>query len=459
MTHASLPPELLLAVAEYLAPEEALAPSLACRSWHNVFARVLWRSYTIQTHKKSPTIDARTENAHHVKELRYLGTQSHTEDDLEDNIESYLVDDFVVPYTRLQRLLFCTTYNDSANHRQLWSHLAQLIMRNHELQELVISDPLASAPIEVWQAAISLPTLRTLEIRDVCMEMRHWEAIWNGCKGLRALRMYNVHAWGGLTINDKAMEKHAELESITLQDAHFLPLLKHCPNLRRVSWENGANSTHFLKMLLSCLGNGLLGQLEGLHTKRAKDILLASALKAMNRIKEVSVDNGHIENPTTRVLRQHFATLQILSIPTHIKKAGTFIPTVLASCPSLTVIAAPMMTSEDIINGGPWVCTQLKVFKIKIEIVDKEADAIRVQSREVLRRLSRLTHLTHLGIGDSNAPSPAFQGLDMRLESGLAQLSTLQCLQELNFDNTNQNMSEADVAWIKITWKRIRLGT
>src|ERR1700744_2817787 len=104
MAHASLPPELLILISKYFTPEEALAPSLACRSWHSVFTTVIWRCYTIKPRRTSPTIETRTKNAHHVRELHYLGTQLTVADDL------------VVPYTRLTNLWFLTSYNDSVDN-------------------------------------------------------------------------------------------------------------------------------------------------------------------------------------------------------------------------------------------------------------------------------------------------------------------------------------------------------
>ncbi|KAI9231147.1 MAG: hypothetical protein BYD32DRAFT_431525 [Podila humilis] len=446
MAHASLPPELLILISKYFTPEEALAPSLACRFWHSVFTTVVWRCYTIKPRKTSPTIETRTKNAHHVRELHYLGTQLTVEDDL------------VVPYTRLTNLWFLTSYNDSVDNEQLWIRLTQLIARNQELQEAVISDPVAGAPVELWQTVISLPVLRTLEIRDVCMQMKHWEAIWNGCKGLRTLRMYNMHSWDRLKINDEVMEKHTELESMTLQDSHYLPLLKHCPNLRHVSWENRANSALFLKMLAVYLSEGRLGQLERLHTRNADDRMLASTLKAMNQIKELSVQDGKIEDLSLQALTQHFTTLQVLTLPTNMNNAGDFVSTVLASCPKLTTFTAPMVTATEIIDGEPWVCSSLTNFDIIIEIEDAEEDKIRNQSREIFGRLSSLTYLTELRIRSFDTLSaPTLQGLEFRLESGLGQLSTLTQLKLLDFSGTIQNMSVDDVKWIRDSWKRIEL--
>lgn len=176
----------------------------------------------------------------------------------------------------------------------------------------------------------------------------------------------------------------------------------------------------------------------------------------MSQVKELSVEEGDIGTLAFKDLTKHFAMLQILSIPTYSMGAHAFVPAVLASCPLLTSISAPTVSATDLIQGGPWVCSRLRVFRINIEITNTEGDAVRTQSREIFRRFSKLVHLTELRVrGPVVEDAPTFQGLDMRLESGLGQLSSLQRLWLLDFSDTIQNMSAEDVAWIKNTWKRI----
>lgn len=176
----------------------------------------------------SPSIAVLTKNAHHTRKLEYFGTQMAVEDDL------------AVPYTRLTHLRFFGSYEKSA---QVWDCLAQLITRNQHLQQVTISDRVAGAQIELWQALTSLPALRVLEMRDVCMDLKHWETIWNGCKGIRELRLLSVHTKDASTFNEEALKMHTDLQSISLHDVTFIPLLRSSPNLRRVSWEMTANST------------------------------------------------------------------------------------------------------------------------------------------------------------------------------------------------------------------------
>lgn len=46
-------------------------------------------------------------------------------------------------------------------------------------------------------------------------------------------------------------------------------------------------------------------------------------------------------------------------------------------------------------------------------------------------------------------------GLDFRLEYELGQLVTLQCLRQLDFSGTVQNISAVDVAWIRTNMRNL----
>lgn len=307
---------------------------------------------------------------------------------------------------------------------------------------MTISNRVAGVQIEFWQALASLPALQVLEMRHVYMDFKHWETVWNGCKGIRKLRLFSVHMKDASTFNKAALEMHTELQSIALHDVTYFPLLRSSPNLRSVSWQKLEGSTMLLEELTRILLGGKLCRLESLLILRAEDQPLASTLKAMSQVKEVYVGVDYFGTLAFKDLAQHFATLQILTIPTCSMKVNILVPAVLVSYPLLTFISAPTVSATNLIHSGPWVCSRVKVFRINIEIMDTEGDAVRTQSREIFGRLSKLEHLTELRVrGPMVENAPTFQGLDMRLESGLAQLSSLQHLWLLDFSDTIQNMS------------------
>ncbi|KAG0038333.1 hypothetical protein BGZ82_000478 [Podila clonocystis] len=439
MTHTQLPPELLLVVAEYLTPAEATAPSLVCRVWQEIFGSIIWRTYMIKPRDMAPAISTLTKNAHHTRKLEYFATVMDVENDL------------AVPYTHLTSLWFYVAIRQSG---RAWIQLVPLIMRNQQLHELVLGDPGRSVPADIWAALAALPMLRTLELRDFGMGRKHWETIWNGCKGLRELRLLGSYNMGESIFHEEALEIHTELQSIALDGGEFSIILRRCPNLRRVSC--ASDRTTVLDELPSLLLEGKLCQLDSIILAKAEDQSLALTLMAMQQVKVLVVRKGEVEDLSCHALTRHFATLQILCIPECIKNAGTFIPAVLASCPLLTNITTSAVSATDIVNGRPWICLRLKVFKINIKITDEQDDNIGTQSREIFGRISRLVHLTDLHIRAPITEDPlTFQGLDLRLESGLSQLSTLQHLQELDFGGTIQHMSVEDIAWVRMHWTQL----
>ncbi|KAG0100540.1 hypothetical protein BGZ93_010863 [Podila epicladia] len=376
MTYTQLPQELLLVVAEYLTPAEAVVPSQVCRAWQEVFGSIVWQKYMIKRRDMAPAISTLTKNAHHIRRLEYFATVMDVEDDL------------AVPYTRLTSLRF---FVSSFLSGWKWVRIVPLIVRNQQLQVVVFSDCGQSTQPEVWAALGALPLLRTLELRGFRMWKKLWETVWNGCKGLHELRLFDASIMGVSEFDEEALEIHTELQSITFEESpKFLTLLRRCPNLRRVKWMN--DSLLILYDLTGVLLEGKLCQLDSIVLTRAEDQPLASTLSAMSQVKELSVRKGKVEELSCHALTRHFATLQILSIQEHIKNAGAFISTVLASCPLLISVATPVLSAVDIINGRPWVCLQLKVFQIKIEITDTQEDAIRTQSREIFERISKLTY-------------------------------------------------------------------
>lgn len=439
MIHAQLPPELLLVVAKYFTPAEAAAPCLVCRAWQEVFGSIVWRTYMIKPRDMAPAISTLTKNAHHIRRLEYFATRMDVEDDL------------AVPYTRLISLRFFVT---SLQSEWTWAQIVPLIVRNRQLQVVLFSDSGRSTQPELWAAFGALPLLRALELQGFLLGKKDLETIWNGCKGLHELRLLEACIMDVSELDEEALEIHTELQLITLQDRKFLTLLRRCPNLCHVSWRS--ERLCVLYDLPGVLLEEKLRHLDRIVLAHAEDQPLASTLRAMSHVKDLTVRQGKVEDLSYHTFTRNFATLQILAILDYIKNPGAFISTVLASCPLLIGIIAPAVSAVDIINGRPWVCLRLIVFQLAIEITDTQESAICTQSREIFGRISKLVHLTDLRIHAPIREDPRpFQGLDLRLRSGIPQLSTLQKLEILDFSDTIQDISGEDIAWMRKYWTRL----
>lgn len=122
----------------------------------------------------------------------------------------------------------------------------------------------------------------------------------------------------------------------------------------------------------------------------------------------------------------------------------------------LTRIEATSLTAAEIVQSKPWACLRLRVFRIEVVIEDPDTRSIQAQSNAVFERLSKLIHLTDLSIlGPYFYDCVYFQSLEMRLESGLAQLSSLKMVTKLCVIFSIQNSSAEEIAWMNLHWRRL----
>ncbi|KAF9902698.1 hypothetical protein EC991_004621 [Linnemannia zychae] len=118
-------------------------------------------------------------------------------------------------------------------------------------------------------------------------------------------------------------------------------------------------------------------------------------------------------------------------------------------------------------RDAPWVCLDLKTLHV-IMTGDPQniwqhqhgPSSTSLQHR-LFHQLGRLTNLQNLSLGHcilwmyENGYS--HHGLDFTLDAGLAQLSGLKKLEELNLEGIYQRMQEEDVKWMLDHWPRLRV--
>ncbi|KAF9277870.1 hypothetical protein BGZ74_003233 [Mortierella antarctica] len=418
MTHAFLPSELLLLIAEHFAPEEATSPIFVCRAWHDVFASVIWRTYSINALTQL-SLDVLINHSHLVKELTYKGC-------------TIPLEYFSIPFTRLTHLTVDSGFTGFFGEEAL-SHFAGLVALNNQLEELVIHGQSFAAEDTFWSSVASRPHLRRLTLERCSMESKGFAPFW---RSLIRVEQLTIHRYHNINTKDffyHKLEPLPALHSIDLDQVDMIPLLKLCANLRK--------SLQHLDSLV----------IYGVRDDRRLSLFLG----AMDQLKELVLPDGVVGRLSLNALRRHFPTLQQVLFSDISKVPSKAIQTIMESCPQLTSLIAPWLSASRILGGGQWKCTKLRVLKADIAIKDEKQEAIRAQSREIFERLSKLEDLTALIIRGPTAETTTRQGLDLRLESGLGQLSTLRNLRHLDFRFTKQNMSPEDVAWINTHWKRL----
>lgn len=444
MALANLPPELLLLVTAFFTAAEATAPSLVCRSWHHVFAPVVWqRLSTANRNPRTPSLEGLVRNADAIRELIYYG--AHLPPDY-----------FSIPFTRLTFLSFDSDEECIITESTpIWNQLAVLVAGNHQLQRLELDGQGSSLPPRMMHSLKLMPNLQALLISDMSMDSEQFAILWKNCSGLLVLELYDLRHDGDWANFFDGLEVHPVLQTLGLSQPTTVPLLRLCPNLQSFEWARLRDCDKSLDELTSLLREGRLKRLDSLFLLQIRNVShLSMCLELMGQLKKLDFKHEVIGRRTLPALTQHFSTLEYLSAPSDGYVTSELTLAVLESCPLLKYIEAPRVWASQIIKGKPWVCLQLRRFKVHVTITfSKDEATIRAQSHAIFERLSKLVYLTEIDLCGPYYPNFLNQSLDLSLESGLGQLSTLKRLTRLGFLHTLQNMTAEDVAWMKREWK------
>ncbi|KAK3805567.1 MAG: hypothetical protein J3Q66DRAFT_125672 [Benniella sp.] len=157
-------------------------------------------------------------------------------------------------------------------------------------------------------------------------------------------------------------------------------------------------------------------------------------------------------------LLSHSNALVKLSLHSRSSATSAAILNVLHSCPKLEDLRVQEIMARDIVQGGPWVCRQLRSLMTCIRVGQTEQDLHHL----VFERLSTLVCLTTLVIRYTINDDSGDGVLAFRLDCGLGQLATLRELASLDFQHyssvikTTQWLGMEDVKWMVENWKRLK---
>ncbi|KAF9549233.1 hypothetical protein EC957_004533 [Mortierella hygrophila] len=116
---------------------------------------------------------------------------------------------------------------------------------------------------------------------------------------------------------------------------------------------------------------------------------------------------------------------------------------------------------ENMAKDAPWVCLGLKTLHVVMAGDPQNVWLNRSLQHRLFHQLGRLSQLQQLSLGHcilwmyENGNS--HHGLDFTLDAGLAKLSGLKKLEELNLEGIYQRMGERDVEWMLENWPRLRV--
>ncbi|KAG9064742.1 hypothetical protein KI688_003001 [Linnemannia hyalina] len=116
---------------------------------------------------------------------------------------------------------------------------------------------------------------------------------------------------------------------------------------------------------------------------------------------------------------------------------------------------------ENMAKDAPWVCLGLKTLHVVMAGDPQNVWLNRSLQHRLFNQLGRLSQLQQLSLGHcvlwmyENGYS--HHGLDFTLDAGLAKLSGLKKLEELNLEGIYQKMGERDMEWMLENWPKLRV--
>ncbi|KAI8352415.1 hypothetical protein B0O80DRAFT_530343 [Mortierella sp. GBAus27b] len=384
--------------------------------------------------------------------------------------------------------------------------------------------------LRLFTACAQHPNLTTLRIQESEITRRDLEALWGVCRQLEILELSDVEMKDTSTLFTHSLQsqvgpyptfqeqvsmpvghnlsnetstnsptpaiatttaavrlpklRELTLERIDMDSEYQLEqILLHCPLLKTLIWRTDYSlpfmerfCEYFAARTWPCLDWIEINNIERYVTDQEHAILLQSAPRPFRRLY---VNISSLEEQTFNLYRErgHIATLTkidltrtaVAQLPGSDTLVSKQVQEVLESCPMLEHIVAGMLNTEDIIQGRPWVCHQLRIFEVPINSHewDREREHSKYSEdeknlcRQIFERLGQLNRLTSLNMGRNPchwSTQIKLTGLPFRLKMGLGYLSTLKNLKRLEFHGS-MNIRIGDVEWMMQHWKNLRMIT
>ncbi|KAG0228999.1 hypothetical protein BGX31_006354 [Mortierella sp. GBA43] len=414
-------PEIATAVGLFLDSSDLVRCLRVCRLWHAAFLPLVWSTIAIFQKKPYPTSDALSRHSHLVKTLSYHVDLWHNYGPIHCpnlSLLSIQSPDVITP-------------DDISPHE-------------HQITHLVLDNMftfMSFHPI-LQQQPHYLRNLTKLELSCIAVDPDHSEDFWNFCTRLDSLLIRSTVL---TVLADKSLT-FARLRKLILNIVAYasledqLEFITQCPNLTYLEWNPDETYPQSTKdRFIAHVADGNVPSLRTLlcDDLHASDIQLSQIISNIHKVEELEVPGCDFGPLSWAALRPHLRSLKNLDIMNSPTPTTSIIPVILSSCPLLDRLRAGVVTSQDILDGQPWVCGRsLRYLFVSIILTpSQETDADRHQ-HHVFERMSRLVNLEELNL--YNDDPMATRCLDFRLDKGLGLLATMRQLETLALGRTEQ---------------------
>ncbi|KAF9355186.1 hypothetical protein BGX34_010618 [Mortierella sp. NVP85] len=328
---------------------------------------------------------------------------------------------------------------------------------------------------EVWMTLSSHPHIKRLELTAVPIRNVDAPAFWKVCEKLEHLELTYVKLRDLTIPADTVFHRirHLEIEGGQQPDLQGqMDLILRCPSSEYIKWHIEEEDDIYEQRLIH-------NPIRKDHWPRLKELtitypihdtdiaaILQGAENGLGNIVELYLNCTVLMDQAFKAISHHFSTLVIVSLFGCHPDTSPAIRDILCGCPKLEILRGTSIYARDIVEGGPWVCLQLKALMLCFLVEDTEQELQPL----IFERLSTLTRLEVLTMW---APPMNDNGQDkvlrFRLDCGMTSLASLRQLTFIHFGRIRRwSMCDDDVSycpqlgmdeilWIEIHWKRLRM--
>ncbi|KAF9358205.1 hypothetical protein BGX26_002272 [Mortierella sp. AD094] len=457
-------------LGDHLDKSTLLSSITVCRSWHACLEPFIWRNFNLlrdrlgptaanngvkRCSQRCPSIALIQRNAQHIHRIRYYG-------------ELPLLQQLLPGCTQL-RYLEVARYSEEVK---------QLLQQNASTLHTFIckTDPLLRAKQEpvvldkVWHLLKEIPTLRVLKLESVIVSDYEGRMFGTVCQKLNHLSLIDSK----LIERPKSETQDFDSLRALILDRSYVPnedqlqLFQLCPVLEHLTWKSRTGCLQILNFLFF-LNSGKFRRVTSLDISNsskttdhdfAKIIALLPGLTNLNATKTLFGYEG--TRAMIELKKDQIQELNFLGCP---NITAMVAHAYLSSCPRLRKFSAPSVSAVDVARRR-WVCLEIQELDIRIAGIEQLPAPSFPRHRGIYGQLAALTKLTVLRLGDlgcepssppAGIPDPRNRQfmLDLKLDSGLGLLSTLNRLRELDVTNMHAVMEFGELQWVVQNWRRL----
>ncbi|KAI8348147.1 hypothetical protein B0O80DRAFT_532588 [Mortierella sp. GBAus27b] len=448
-----LPPEIVLEIALYIPITTFPTLVLVCKDWRQYFTHVVWACVKVDSRPgrgiamwknrimiSTLELGEGADGFARLQDYPYLESLTISEP---GNVNST---EFI---SRHQRALTQLNLRKFAP-KTFCTLLGNLQGSSTRLRELTLSD-MRICMDGLWGLWPVLERLEQVHLSDVHLQANQ---IPTSDVVFPRMRAFHVRHPNQLTRPEVLLswiQRCPNLTTLTLhwiQDesfvARFVRLVGTWPKLNRLSLKAHSFNDGNLSTLL-----------QGLESRRTQNA--GEGQNVAEQKLSLCLHKSEPQAPSVvsiERIRPLFSCLRGLCVRSHHGFTSEILQAVLSNCPSLELLSGYCIKAGHIIQGQPWVCRGLRELSMCIIF---SSDTIAEDQLQVFEQLATLTKLKTLHLDGVSGPGVQRlrfrETVDLRLEAGLGQLSTLQSLRKISFGYTDQRMGEQEIRWMMDHWR------